>query len=174
MHEKSIHLVLKELADERLSGRAKKGLSVDDEKQWKARWRDFARFEQSLPDRVPHLLKKGSDKVAYDILKQPADGPRRPAELRAALGIARLVRDNVKEGPEPGFSAFGDGKDRFPRDAAKVVSFDVPGRLLRDFYNAVELEPSYGTPGNLVWAQFRLRESPRTRSPTAAPPPRAP
>lgn len=78
----------KELADERLSGRAKKGLSVDDEKQWKARRRDFARFEQSLPDRVPHLLEKGSDKVAYDILKRLADGPRRPAELRAALGIA--------------------------------------------------------------------------------------
>ena len=63
-------------------------LSVDDEKQWKARRRDFARFEQSLPDRVPHLLEKGSDKVAYDILKQLADGPRRLAELRAALGIA--------------------------------------------------------------------------------------
>ena len=30
MHEKSIHLVLKELEDERLAGRAKKGLSVDD------------------------------------------------------------------------------------------------------------------------------------------------
>ena len=29
-------------------GRAKKGLSVDDEKQWKARRRDFARFEQTL------------------------------------------------------------------------------------------------------------------------------
>ena len=53
-------------------GRAKKGLSVDDEKQQKAR----------------RLLEKGSDKVAYDILKQLADGPRRPAELRAALGIA--------------------------------------------------------------------------------------
>ena len=39
-------------------------------------------------DRVPHLLEKGSDKVAYDILKRLADGPRRPAELRAALGIA--------------------------------------------------------------------------------------
>ena len=65
-------------------------LSVDDEKQWKARRRDFARFEQSLPDRVPHLLEKGSDKVAYDILKQLADGPRRPAELRAALGIASV------------------------------------------------------------------------------------
>ena len=39
-------------------------------------------------DRVLHLLEKGSDKVAYDILKQLADGPRRPAELRAALGIA--------------------------------------------------------------------------------------
>ena len=65
-------------------------LSVDDEKQWKARRRNFARFEQSLPDRVPHLLEKGSDKVAYDILKQLADGPRRPAELRAALGIASV------------------------------------------------------------------------------------
>ena len=29
-------------------GRAKKGLSVDDEKQWKARRRDFALFEQTL------------------------------------------------------------------------------------------------------------------------------
>ena len=47
-------------------------LLVDDEKQWKVRW----------------LLEKGSDKVAYDILKRLADGPRRPAELRAALGIA--------------------------------------------------------------------------------------
>ena len=39
-------------------------------------------------DRVPHLLEKGSDKVAYDILKQLEDGPRRLAELRAALRIA--------------------------------------------------------------------------------------
>ena len=69
-------------------GRAKKGLSVDDEKQQKARRRNVSRFEQDMPDRVPHILEKGSDKVAYDILKQLADGPRRPAELRAALGIA--------------------------------------------------------------------------------------
>ena len=47
-------------------------LLVDDEKQWKVR----------------RLLEKGSDKVAYDILKRLSDGPRRPAELRAALGIA--------------------------------------------------------------------------------------
>ena len=53
-------------------GCAKKGLSVDDEKLQKAR----------------RLLENGSDKVAYDILKQLADGPRRPAELRADLGIA--------------------------------------------------------------------------------------
>lgn len=45
LHEKSIHLVLKELEDERLAGRAKKGRSVDDEKQQKARQRDFSRFE---------------------------------------------------------------------------------------------------------------------------------
>ena len=88
MHEKSIRLVLKELEDERLAGRAKKGLSVDDEKQRKVRRRDFLRLEQSLPDRVPHLLEKGSDKVAYDLLKQLSGGPKRPAELRAALGIA--------------------------------------------------------------------------------------
>ena len=47
-------------------------LLVDDEKQRKAR----------------RLLEKGSAKVAYDILKRLADGPKRPAELRAALGIA--------------------------------------------------------------------------------------
>ena len=66
----------------------KKGPSVDDEKQQKVRWRDVSRFEQDMPERVPHILEKGSDKVAYDILKQLADGPRRPAEFRAALGIA--------------------------------------------------------------------------------------
>ena len=41
-------------------------------------------------DRVPHILEKGSDKEAYDILKRLADGPRRPAELRAALGISSV------------------------------------------------------------------------------------
>ena len=58
------------------------------EKEWEARRRDFARFEQSLPDHVPHILEKGNDKVAYKILKRLAAGPRRPDELRAALGIA--------------------------------------------------------------------------------------
>ena len=37
---------------------------------------------------VPRSLENGSDKVAYDLLKQLADGLKRPAELRAALGIA--------------------------------------------------------------------------------------
>ena len=64
------------------------------EKEWKARRRNFARFEQSLPDRVPHLLENGNDKVAYDILKQLADGSRRPAELRA--GIARRAEQAVR------------------------------------------------------------------------------
>ena len=82
----------RELSDDELLARIRALYSgtalAEIEKEWKARRRDFARFEQSLPDRVPHLLEKGSDKVAYDILKQLADGPRRPAELRAALGIA--------------------------------------------------------------------------------------
>ena len=90
MHEKSIHLVLKELEDEKLAGPAKKGLSVDEEKSQKVRQREFDRFSQSLPERVPRLLEKGSNKVAFDLLRLLADGPRRPAELRAALGISSV------------------------------------------------------------------------------------
>ena len=90
MHEKSIHLVLKELEDEKLSGPAKKGLSVDEEKSQKVRQREFDRFAQSLPERVPRLLEKGSDKVAFDLLRLLADGPSRPAKLRAALGISSV------------------------------------------------------------------------------------
>ena len=82
----------RELSDDELLARIRALYSgaalAEIEKERKARRRDFARFEQSLPDRVPHLLEKSSDKVAYDILKRLADGPRRPAELRAALGIA--------------------------------------------------------------------------------------
>ena len=88
MHEKSIHLVLKELEDEKLAGPAKNGLSVDEEKSQKVRQREFDRFAQSLPERVPRLLEKGNNKVAFDLLRLLADGPRRPAELRAALGIS--------------------------------------------------------------------------------------
>ena len=120
MHEKSIHLVLRELEDERLAGRAKKGLSVDEKKRQKARKRDFERFEQSLPGRVPHLLEKGSDKVAYDLLKQLADGPRRPADLRAALGIssanfftARYLTPLAKAGY---IAVAGGEKNRFSPD----------------------------------------------------------
>ena len=90
MHEKSIHLVLKELEGEKLAGSAKKGLSVDEEKSRKVRQREFDRFAQSLPERVPRLLEKGSNKVAFDLLRLLADGPRRPAELRAALGISSV------------------------------------------------------------------------------------
>ena len=54
------------------------------------RQREFDRFSQSLPERVPRLLEKGSNKVAFDLLRLLADGPRRPAELRAALGISSV------------------------------------------------------------------------------------
>lgn len=90
MHEKSIHLVLNELEDENLAGPAKKGLSVDEEKAQKARQKEFVRFSESLPGRVPRLLEKGSNKVAFDLLRLLADGPKRPAELRAALGISSV------------------------------------------------------------------------------------
>ena len=50
MHEKSIHLVLKELEDEKLAGPAKKGLSVDEEKSQKVRQREFDRFASRFPN----------------------------------------------------------------------------------------------------------------------------
>ncbi len=88
MHEKSIHLVLKELDDEQLSGPARKGLSVDEEKSQKVRRKERERFERSIPAVVPRLLERGSNKVALDLLRLLADGPMRPAKLRAALGIS--------------------------------------------------------------------------------------
>lgn len=90
IHEKSIHLVLKELEDEGLAGKAKIGLSVDEEKREKSRRRVYSEAELSLPEQVPHLLERGSDKVAFDLLKLLLEGERRPAELRAALGIASV------------------------------------------------------------------------------------
>ena len=52
--------------------------------------RTFRHFAQSLSERVPRLLEKGSNKVAFDLLRFLADGPRRPAKLRAALGISSV------------------------------------------------------------------------------------
>ena len=58
------------------------------------RQREFDRFDQSLPERVPRLLEKGSNKVAFDLLRLLADGPRRSAELRAAVGIKSRIHFN--------------------------------------------------------------------------------
>ena len=128
---------------------------------------DFSRMEQNMTVRLSAPLATPETVCTLDLAfdaATPDDAVEKLAvrvntEIVPRKGpLVRLMRDNVKEGPENGFAPFGDGKDLFPRDAAKVVSFEVPGRLLRDFYNAVELEPEYGTPGHLVWAQFRLSE----------------
>ena len=58
-------------------GCAKKGLSVDDEKQQKAR----------------RLLEKGSDKVAYDIQRdKQAHSKRKPRRAGHDHGVGWLVR----------------------------------------------------------------------------------
>ena len=129
--------------------------------------RDFSRMEQNMTVRLSAPLVTSETTCTLDLAFDAATPDEAIEALpvrvntvvvkRCDKGLRRLRRDNVKEGPENGFAPFGDGKDRFPRDAAKVVSFDVPGAILKDFYNAVELLPEYGTPGNLVWAQFRLK-----------------
>ena len=50
------------------------------------RQREFDRFAQSLPESVPPLLEKGSDKVAFDLLRLLADGPRRPVRIYNPTG----------------------------------------------------------------------------------------
>ena len=56
--------------------------------------RTFRHFAQSLPERVPRLLEKGRNKVAFDLLRLLADRLRRPAELRAAVGIKSRIHFN--------------------------------------------------------------------------------
>ena len=128
--------------------------------------RDFSRMEQNMTVRLSAPLATSETVCTLDLAFDSATPDEVIEKLAVRVNtevvprhgeIARLMRDNVKQGPLHGFAPFGDGTDFFPRDAAKVVSFDVPGRLLHDFYNAVEMEPPYGTPGNLVWAQFRLK-----------------
>ena len=126
---------------------------------------DFARMEQNMTVRLsaPYAGKSSTcildlafdastPDAAIDALPVKVNGRR---GARKAGGIRALRRDNVSEDPEKGFAPFGDG-DSFPRDAAKVVSYDVPGDALHDAFNAVEMLPAYGTPGTLVWAQFRI------------------
>ena len=50
------------------------------------RQREFDRFAQSLSERVPRPLEKGSDKVAFDLLRLLADGPRRPVRIYNPTG----------------------------------------------------------------------------------------
>ena len=50
------------------------------------RQREFDRFAQSLPERVPRLLEKGGNKVAFDLLRLLADGPRRPVRIYNPTG----------------------------------------------------------------------------------------
>ena len=88
MHEGAIRAVLKELDDASLSGPARKGLSVDEERRQRARQMAFERVEDSIPERVPRLLDCGSNKVAADILMLLREVPKRPSELREALGLS--------------------------------------------------------------------------------------
>ncbi len=131
LHEQSIHLVLKELDDEQLSGPAKKGLSVDDEKQEKSRNRSYLEMEMSLPENIPHLVERGNNKVAYDLLKLLAEGARRPSELRAALGISSanfFTARYLTPLEEYGFIVMSKGSDRF--SPSKTFRLTAKGRRI--------------------------------------------
>ena len=127
---------------------------------------DFSRMEQNMTVRLSAPLVAKDARCVLDLCFDAATPdaavlalPVRVNTAKVGLtcsGICHLRRDNVDLRPDKAFASFGDGRDRFPRDAAKVVSYVVPGEILHDFGNAVELLPEYGTPGNLVWAQLRI------------------
>ena len=93
MHEVSIGLALKELEEESgaahgVGGTGGERLSVSSEKQDAMRRRRWSEIEADIPDRVPRLLPRGSNRVVRDILKMLAERPMRPADLRGELGIS--------------------------------------------------------------------------------------
>lgn len=63
------------------------GLSVDARKRDLVVGHRYCQFEAELPHRVPHLVERGSDKVAFDLLRLLSEGERRPADLRERLGV---------------------------------------------------------------------------------------
>ena len=127
---------------------------------------DFSRMEQNMTVRLSAPLAEAGAKCALDLCFDEATPDEAALSLpvrvntvpvvRIGDAVRRLRRDNVDTRPDRAFVPFGEKGDRFPRDAAKVVSFAVPGDVLRDFGNAVEMLPAFGTPGSLVWAQLRI------------------
>jgi len=64
------------------------GLSVDARKRDLVVGRRYRRLEAELPHHVPHLVERGSDKVAFDLLRLLEEGEKRPSDLRERLGVA--------------------------------------------------------------------------------------
>ncbi len=89
-HGQMISGALRELSEESAGAFAKTGMSVDEKKLEKVRARAFEVEAESRMERVPHLVERGSNKVAFDLLVLLRAGSRRPAELRLALDIASV------------------------------------------------------------------------------------
>ena len=92
LHERSIGIALKELEDdpEARSAAGSQGgdkFSVSAEKLESIRRRRREEVESAMPDMLPRILERGSNRIARDILAALAEGPRRPGGLRDELGI---------------------------------------------------------------------------------------
>ena len=88
LHEKSIHLVLKELEEEKAAGGIRRGLSVNEEKRQKSVRKAYSDFEVSVPRMIPRVLERGNNRIAFDILKMlSSTDAMSPAALRAGVGI---------------------------------------------------------------------------------------
>ena len=97
LHEISIGLALKELEDDQEAreafgsyGGSRLSVTADRLEGMRTRRRERMEMEfaATTPNSMPKIIKRGNRRVAHDILTVLAEGPRRPVEIRDALGIA--------------------------------------------------------------------------------------
>ena len=121
-HERSIRLTLKELEDKEFAGKAQTGLSVSEKKKEDANRRVIDDMTERIakegvkPFDIPHLLDRGRDKVAVDLVHLLKDGAKKPSELRLALGIrdhAFFSRRYLTPLEEQGYIKVADRASRY-------------------------------------------------------------
>ncbi len=143
-HGQMLSSVIRELT-ESSGGPAKPGMSVDEAKREKVRARVFAELSEAFMERPPRLVERGSNKVAFDLLVLLLEGPRRPAELRLALGIASanfFTERYLTPMEESGFIELADGCARF--SPAKKFRLTKKGKAV------VAAQPHHSNPTTRV------------------------
>lgn len=121
---------------------------------------DFTRMEQNMTFRLPMPgTQAEGDACRLEVVYDADVTDEVLAVQSARLNTKVLKRTGIRKldqskRAEKGVSVFQLFDDGYPREAASVVTFDVPWEDLVPFYNAIEVEPPAGATGRIVWVQF--------------------